>query len=133
MPSRRRRRNHALGSTSTPDSTPAPSDSQNREVGPVSDRVVWDSVVWTFVFYWASAHFWLARKCSEKVNKLLFRLQGFDRQASEMLCSYWTPFTFISYMLTFMFSYVCVVSIPVLYIVFADVIFMCIFWISEEL
>ena len=134
MPNRKRKRNRALGSTSSPNSTPASSDSQNRAVGPVSDPVVGDSAVWILlVFYWAKAHFWLVRKCSEKVNKLLFRLQGYDRRTSEMLYTYWTQFTILSYVLTCMFFYVCVRIIPAPYIVFADVIFMCIFWVSEQL
>ena len=124
MPSRKRKRNRALDFTSDFTSTSARSTSAS------SDYTVWD-----FVLFWVSAHFWLARKCSNKICKLLIQLQDCDRKTSEMLYSQWTPltpaFALASYMVTFVIFYVIVKVIPVLYIVFADVIFMCIFWISE--
>ena len=116
MPSRKRKRNRALDFTSTSASSASAS----------SDYTVWD-----FVLFWVSAHIWLARKCSNKICKLLIQLQDYDRKTSEMLYSQWTPLTLLSYVVTFMIFCVSVTHIPVLYIVFADVIFMCIFWISE--
>ena len=116
MPSRKRKRSHALDFTSTFASSASAS----------SDYTVWD-----FVLFWVTAHFWLARKCSNKICKLLIQLQDYDRKTSEMLYSQWTPLTLLSYVVTFMIFCVSVKLIPVLYIVFTDVMFMCIFWISE--
>ena len=122
MPSRKRKRNRALDFTST--STSAPSASAS------SDYTVWD-----FVLFWVTAHFWLARKCSNKIYKLFIQLHDCDRKTSEMLYLQWTSLTpvltLISYVVTLVIFYVTVKVIPVLYIVFADVIFMCVFWISE--
>ena len=115
MPSRKRKSNRALDFTSTSASSASRSAS--------SDYTVWD-----FVLFWVSAHIWLARKCSNKICKLLIQLQDYDRKTSEMLYSQWTPLTpvltLISYVVTFVIFYVIVKLIPVLYIVFADVIFM---------
>lgn len=114
MPRRRGNRNR------TSDSGSGPESQQN------SDYVI------IFVVYWAYAHFWIARKCFEKVNKLLLRLYGFDHQTSEILYQYWTNFTALSFILPLLFLYVVVQCVPVLYIIAADMTFMCIFWISEQ-
>lgn len=129
MPRRRGKRNRI------PSNLDASSGDSSSLVGQPRDNLdlSWLAVV---VIYWAYAHWVIALKCVEKLNNLLFQVWGYDRlniPRDSILESilYWR-FSVLSIPLISFFIYVVMKFAPAIYIVFGDVMFMCIFWVLDQ-
>ena len=137
MPRRRRNRNRDRVSSNL--NRPSGEDSsslagQQRDNFDISLAYV--AILALLTFYWAYVHLAIALKCVKKLNNLLFQFWGYDRlniphNSILYLFHYW-KFSLFSIPLILLFILVVMKLTPANYIVFGDVMFMCIFWLLDQ-
>ena len=80
--------------------------------------------------YWMYAHSEIALKCIEKLNKLISGYDFLNIPPDHIL--YWPSVSVLSGFLVLSFVLIVIKFAPALYIIFGDVMFMCIFWVLHD-